>query len=543
MKNKFKIITPSFNNSEWVEYNVASILNQTYTNWEVIYINDCSTDDTLQQVTELVGSNPKYTIISNEVNRGASYNYFEHLDLVDDNDIVLHIDGDDWLIDNTVLEQLNEFYNRTDCWMTYGAFVVWDGTDSSTPYPQNTPYPEFVHEHTLYRRDLWRPSHMRTYRGFLVKAIRNEDLRVLSTEEYYWHAADLAFQYPAMEMAGKNRIQPLDFYSYVYNQHPNILNRTLQRESKDNSKYEIEIRNKKKYKEGLSGERLPLVNVIGDFRERNSIPKNFSYVYNLIEGEFDITLLQDDACIRYINGEFGHLKGKIVADIHEAPHLFNQQQVYDVVKNNPTMFDRILTFSKDLLTLPNAVLRNGGYESVLNKNIHQQEYPILADESLFQIYPKSKNISFITSNKQFTPYHRFRYELAQFIQQNVLPVDIFGVGINPINMKLDGLKDYKFSVAIENGEFDNYFTEKILDCFLTGTIPIYKGCFNIDEFFNTKGIIKFDTKEELKLIVQQIEDGDCPVVDPVIIKENFETALSYCYNNDRLFEKYLKSLL
>ena len=35
-QNKFIILTPSFNNEEWVEYNVASILNQTYTNYEVI---------------------------------------------------------------------------------------------------------------------------------------------------------------------------------------------------------------------------------------------------------------------------------------------------------------------------------------------------------------------------------------------------------------------------------------------------------------------------------------------------------------------------
>ena len=46
-KNKFVIITPSYNNEEWVEPNLASMLNQTYTNWRTIYINDCSTDNTL----------------------------------------------------------------------------------------------------------------------------------------------------------------------------------------------------------------------------------------------------------------------------------------------------------------------------------------------------------------------------------------------------------------------------------------------------------------------------------------------------------------
>ena len=53
-KNKFKIVIPSYNNEQWVEPNVASILNQTYTNYDVLYINDASTDNTLTLVNELV---------------------------------------------------------------------------------------------------------------------------------------------------------------------------------------------------------------------------------------------------------------------------------------------------------------------------------------------------------------------------------------------------------------------------------------------------------------------------------------------------------
>ena len=44
-QNKFKIVIPSYNNESWLEPNIASILNQTYKNYEVLYIDDCSTDD------------------------------------------------------------------------------------------------------------------------------------------------------------------------------------------------------------------------------------------------------------------------------------------------------------------------------------------------------------------------------------------------------------------------------------------------------------------------------------------------------------------
>ena len=280
-KNKFKIIIPSYNNSDWIEYNVASIINQKYTNYEVLYINDCSKDDTLDKVNEIVKDLDNWQIINNKTNKGAQYNYFEHLDnFVNDDDILIHLDGDDWLYDDDVLNKLNKFYNNKDCWMTYGGFVCWDGTDNlKLPNPQSTPYPDFVHKHKLYRRDQWRASHLRTFRGFLIKAVDNEDLKSRYTNEYFWHAADLAHQFPCLEICPKDKIGVVDFYTHVYNQSNQNTARTQERESIDNQKYEIEIRNKKKYKEGLNNGKLPLVNVFYANMELNNIPSKFSYCY------------------------------------------------------------------------------------------------------------------------------------------------------------------------------------------------------------------------------------------------------------------------
>lgn len=542
MNNRFLILTPSYNNEQWVEYNLASVLNQTYTNWKCVYINDNSTDNTLEKVRSVVGNNPNYTIINNEVNRGATYNYFENSNYIEDNDIVIHLDGDDWLIDETVLERLNNLYNETDCWMTYGGMVAWDGVNTHIAHPQNTQYTDFVHEHKYYKRDMWRASHLRTYRGFFFKSLDKKVLKTLKTNEYYWHASDLAFQYAYMEMCGKERIQVVDFFTYVYNQDASIAQRTRQREASDNHQYEVEIRNRKTYKTGLGSDTLPLINVIGDFRERNSIPTKFSLVYGQLYGEFDITLIQDYDCVKYINGEYGKLPGMVIADLHEAPHLFNHQVVYEAVKNNADKFDYIFTYSNELLTLPNAIFRNGGYECVLNKNIHSHEHPLLADESLFNLYEKSKGISFITSNKNFTDLHKFRNHCVSVIISNNTSVDIYGMGHNTIKGKIDGLKDYKYSIAIENGVFENYFTEKILDCFLTGTIPIYKGCPNISKFFNSEGIITFDTVEDLLQVIDKVQKNDYNISKD-IIEENYTKAMSFCYNNDRFFDKYISPLI
>ena len=70
-----------------------------------------------------------------------------------------------------------------------------------------------------------------------------------------------------------------------------------------------------------------------------------------------------------------------------------------------------------------------------------------------------------------------------------------------IEKKEEGLCDYMFSIAIENGQYETYFTEKLLDCFATGTIPVYLGAPNIGEYFNKDGIIdlteEFDVSDEI----------------------------------------------
>lgn len=55
----------------------------------------------------------------------------------------------------------------------------------------------------------------------------------------------------------------------------------------------------------------------------------------------------------------------------------------------------------------------------------------------------------------------------------------------------------QFHIAIENCRSRYYFTEKLIDCFLTDTVPIYWGCKNIGDYFDTSGIIQVETADEL----------------------------------------------
>ena len=144
-----------------------------------------------------------------------------------------------------------------------------------------------------------------------------------------------------------------------------------------------------------------------------------------------------------------------------------------------------------------------------------------------KIYEKSKMISMIASNKRMCDGHRLRLEWVERIGDQI---DLYGRGFNEIALKEEGLCDYMFSVVVENGFYESYFTEKILDCFASGTIPVYLGSPDIGKYFNKDGIIdlteEFDVSEEIYLSKMDA------------IKDNLERVRQYEVLEDFIYLNY-----
>ena len=243
-QNRFKIVIPSYNNEKWYEYNLASILNQTYTNYEVLYIDDKSTDNTYQLVVDVVGDLPNWKVVTNNQNMRRGYNLSPYNPLIidfmeDDQDILLFVDGDDWLYDENVLAKLNDLYNDREYWMTYGKFVCYP--TGAIGHPQNTDYPTHVHSTNNYRKDTWRASHLRTFRWHLYKQIKREDLIYTKTGEFYYHAEDLATSFPCLEMCPRHKIGVVDFMTYVYNVSEENRDRVENDKSREPGGYQYEL--------------------------------------------------------------------------------------------------------------------------------------------------------------------------------------------------------------------------------------------------------------------------------------------------------------
>lgn len=153
-----------------------------------------------------------------------------------------------------------------------------------------------------------------------------------------------------------------------------------------------------------------------------------------------------------------------------------------------------------------------------------------------KIYPKTKLVSMIASNKGWVKGHQHRLEWVEKLKDKV---DLFGTG-RPFQLadKEDGLRDYMFSVSIENDDSDAYFTEKLTDNFVMGTVPVYWGSRKVvEKYFNPNGVIFLDDDPTLSRVTPETYEAMKPYIE-----ENFQRALELPVAEDYIYETYLKQL-
>lgn len=158
-----------------------------------------------------------------------------------------------------------------------------------------------------------------------------------------------------------------------------------------------------------------------------------------------------------------------------------------------------------------------------------------------QIYPKTKNISIIASWKNQTEGHKLRHEVIKRFGDRI---DVFGNGYTKINSKLSALKDYKYTIVIENERRNGFFTEKLIDALRTGTVPIYWGAYDINHYFSN-GILRASDISDIEHYIDMSDTWYKPEErkeDKEMIENNFEIAAQYCIPEDWLWENFFNPL-
>lgn len=239
MENKFVFIIPFYNCREFISDCINSILSQKYTNYIAIFCDDNSNDGT----SDLIPDNPNFIKRISSKRLTALENIHNCLieESIDENDIIVILDGDDYLLDSNVLTIMNSLYNINNPLITYGQYIYPNG---QIGHCRSYTRDEFEN---LRQLD-WRASHLRTFRKKVYSELINQDSELLcyrdSNGDFYKMTYDIAIFHPMMEIVGYDKIYFNQIPLYFYRVHPNNdhnVDGELQRS------IEREIRTKKKF--------------------------------------------------------------------------------------------------------------------------------------------------------------------------------------------------------------------------------------------------------------------------------------------------------
>lgn len=242
--NKIKVIIPFYNPGKYLDMCINSVLTQNYDNYEVLFIDDCSNDGSYEKIPACTfktddAGNPAYdekgelvikdmpgilkTTKCKNVMAWRSSSRVTALPNIhngimnfckDPDDIVVILDGDDWLMGKNVLSYINDFYNQNECWMMYGSSKWTDGRPCcSRPYTEE--------EFKNLRRTPFKVSHIRTFRSGIYRQIgmQDKDFSCLKDSDGKWYTMtyDVAMFLPMLEIAGFEKIKHNTKTLYMYN--------------------------------------------------------------------------------------------------------------------------------------------------------------------------------------------------------------------------------------------------------------------------------------------------------------------------------------
>lgn len=196
----------------------------------------------------------------------------------------------------------------------------------------------------------------------------------------------------------------------------------------------------------------------------------------------------------------------------EPPNLY--VDFYGMVEKNHHKFDLVLAYDERILNIPGIkAMEFCPIGTWINDNI---------------VLKKKNQITYLMSSKINGHDYHMRFMIMRWLEKNkVNNFDILWHRSPPrVTDKNVFFVNAKFNVACENQVMNNMFTEKLIDCFRTKTIPIYYGCQNIQKYFNPRGIIKFNSIEEFDDIMRNLSESIYDHMLPYI-EENYELSRQY----------------
>jgi hypothetical protein len=146
----------------------------------------------------------------------------------------------------------------------------------------------------------------------------------------------------------------------------------------------------------------------------------------------------------------------------------------------------IETYDKKFVKQFSRVIASQRWINHKNKIYSQQGLPWFSEKTYdevtsMEIQKKTNTISIIASNKLRTRGHKLRLRFVENLKMHFKgEIDLYGRDVNSFDRKWDVLAPYKYTTALENSRFNDYFNDKITNAFLAFSTPIYLEAPNIN---------------------------------------------------------------
>jgi glycosyltransferase involved in cell wall biosynthesis len=208
---KMIILTGFYNADYYIERSIASIMSQTYKDFTCYITHDLSTDNSVALVKEMIKDDDRFILMPDYEKKLYQTGNFDRTirnnPNIDDNDVCIEVDGDDWLPDTGVFNRIWELYQDKDVWIANGSFAYSNGANGFSKKQE---------DFENLRTGVFTASHIRTWRAFLWRAIKEEDLKDENGDYWQW-SGDVCFMFPMLEMATKKHYRFMTDINYLYN--------------------------------------------------------------------------------------------------------------------------------------------------------------------------------------------------------------------------------------------------------------------------------------------------------------------------------------
>jgi glycosyltransferase involved in cell wall biosynthesis len=208
----FSVLVANFNNASFIDEAIRSVLNQTYSNWEVIIVDDASTDHSFQ-VLKKFQHDERIKIFYNDRNSGAGFTKRKCVEL-SNGEIAGFLDSDDALCENAIEVMVEAHLSNSNCCLIYSKFIFCDVELNEEDYSNYAI--QIPPESSYLKQNTGRISHFATFKVSFYKLTEGINAS-------YKRAVDQSL-YLVLEESG-GELLFIDRFLYKYRRNPNGVSR------------------------------------------------------------------------------------------------------------------------------------------------------------------------------------------------------------------------------------------------------------------------------------------------------------------------------